>query len=252
MEYIEGWDLAKWLKLEPRRPSVVLDVFRAAGRGLAAAHRVGLIHRDFKPQNVMIGADGSVKVTDFGLARAELAREAERVTGARAPPSREERRRRRRDATLLESPLTRTGTLVGTPAYMAPEQVAGETIDARCDQFAFAVALHEALSGERPFAGSSADRAATPPPIEERVRPMPRRAGVSRRVRGAIARGLRPARPIASPPWRRCSPRSRRAGRAAGCAGRGRAAGAGRRRPSQPAWFTSRATTPRPAMVAPP
>ena len=194
MEYIEGWDLAKWLKLEPRRPSVVLDVFRAAGRGLAAAHRVGLIHRDFKPQNVMIGADGSVKVTDFGLARAELAREAERITGAREavdePEPRAERSGRDRDS-LLESPLTRTGTLVGTPAYMAPEQVAGETIDARCDQFAFAVALHEALSGERPFAGSSLTEifAAT---VEERVRPLPKRAGVSRRVRAAIARGLRP------------------------------------------------------------
>jgi tetratricopeptide (TPR) repeat protein len=193
MEYIEGWDLAKWLKLEPRRPQVVLDVFRAAGRGLAAAHRVGLIHRDFKPQNVMIGADGSVKVTDFGLARAELAREADRVTGARAAAAPDEARSRpaRRDAdSLLDSPLTRTGTLVGTPAYMAPEQIAGEIIDARCDQFAFAVALHEALSGERPFAGSSLTEifAAT---VEERVRPLPKRAGVSRRVRAAIARGLR-------------------------------------------------------------
>ncbi len=190
MEYIEGWDLAKWLKLEPRRPSVVLDVFRAAGRGLAAAHRVGLIHRDFKPQNVMIGADGSVKVTDFGLARAEVARESERITGARAAAVLEEARPRRDADSLLESPLTRTGTLVGTPAYMAPEQVAGEAIDARCDQFAFAVALHEALSGERPFAGSSLTEifAAT---VEERVRPLPKRPGVSRRVRAAIARGLR-------------------------------------------------------------
>ncbi|HWM84660.1 MAG TPA: tetratricopeptide repeat protein [Kofleriaceae bacterium] len=190
MEYIEGWDLAQWLRLEPRAADTVLDVFRAAGRGLAAAHRAGLVHRDFKPQNVMIGSDGSVKVTDFGLARAELLTDARVTVEVPDEPRAPRQRAGSAPDSLLDSPLTRTGALVGTPAYMAPEQVSGEAIDARCDQFAFAVALHEALSGERPFAGSSLTEifAAT---VEERVRPIPKRAGVPRRMRAAIARGLR-------------------------------------------------------------
>ncbi len=186
MEYVEGCDLARWLQAAPRRADEVLEVFRAAGRGLAAAHRAGLIHRDFKPHNVLIGDDGVVKVTDFGLARAELAELA-----PRQPDSADSADSAAAAQPLLGSPLTRTGARAGTPAYMAPEQLAGGAIDARCDQFAFAVALHEALFGERPFPGSTATELHAAA-IEERARPMPRRAGVSRRVRGAIAHALRP------------------------------------------------------------
>jgi eukaryotic-like serine/threonine-protein kinase len=185
MEYIEGSDLAAWLRRGPRRPAQVIDVFLAAGRGLAAAHRAGLVHRDFKPQNVMIGADGSVKVTDFGLARAD--REVEPV---REVPAR--RRSASGADSLLDSPLTRTGALVGTPAYMAPEQVRGDAIDARCDQFAFAVALYEGLFGERPFAGDTLNEIFAAASLA-RIRPMQRRPGVGRRVKAAILRGLRPA-----------------------------------------------------------
>jgi tetratricopeptide (TPR) repeat protein len=197
MECVEGTDLARWLAMDRRRPGEVLDVFCAAGRGLAAAHRAGLIHRDFKPQNVLLGTDGTVKVTDFGLARTGPARDSDGVDlragedGQERRPGQERGRDTRDPVTPLGPPLTRRGALVGTPAYMAPEQLDGETVDARSDQFAFAVALYEALFGERPFPGSTAaeiHRAAS----EGRLRPMPRRAGVPRRVRAAILRALSP------------------------------------------------------------
>ncbi len=143
MEFVEGTTLREWLKGAPQQ-SAVLDAFLQAGRGLAAAHAAGLVHRDFKPENVLVGNDGRVRVSDFGLARdvGELPRPVE------LPPASSE----------LELPRmhTATGTLVGTPAYMAPEQLAGQRADARADQFSFAVALAEALSGKRPFARNTA------------------------------------------------------------------------------------------------
>jgi serine/threonine-protein kinase len=114
MEYVDGVNLREWLKREPRPWRRVLAALIAAGEGLAATHRTGLVHRDFKPDNVLIGRDGRVRVGDFGLAF---------VAAAGAPE-----------------------TLAGTPAYMAPERAA----DARADQYAFCVTLHEALYGRRP------------------------------------------------------------------------------------------------------
>ncbi|HSG40156.1 MAG TPA: serine/threonine-protein kinase [Thermoanaerobaculia bacterium] len=143
MEYVEGRTLRDWLEKE--RPSwrEVLDRFLLAGRGLAAAHDAGLIHRDFKPDNVLLARDGRVRVVDFGLARVagepEEAREEESGSGA-----------------LLDSPLTQAGVALGTPAYMAPEQLRGEASDARSDQFSFCVALWEALYGQRPPGADSA------------------------------------------------------------------------------------------------
>src|SRR5262249_53422569 len=127
-----------WLRERPRSWREVRDVFLAAGRGLAAAHAAGIVHRDFKPDNVLVGADGRVRVTDFGLARPVVAETAE-------PPAPD---------TALE-PVTRTGTVLGTPAYMAPEQHLGQPTDARTDQFGFCVALYEALYGVRPFSGDT-------------------------------------------------------------------------------------------------
>ncbi len=116
----------------------VVELLVEAGRGLTAAHAQGMIHRDFKPDNVFVDASGRVLVGDFGLVRA-----------SRAGPS-----ERSGDASVTE-PLTRADVVVGTPAYMAPEQHKGEAVDARADQFAFCVTLYQALYGELPFAGDT-------------------------------------------------------------------------------------------------
>ena len=157
MELIDGKSLAEWLTGGRRPADEVLRVFRAAARGLQAAHGVGLVHRDFKPANVLLGRGDRVVVTDFGLARAfddlvvpDGQEQAATTTQpiATAPTTRS-------DAASLSSTLTRTGALLGTPAYMAPEQFAGLTAGPRSDQYAFCVALWEALTGARPFQGGT-------------------------------------------------------------------------------------------------
>jgi serine/threonine protein kinase len=180
MEYVEGETLRHWRNAQPRSPAEILAVYERAGRGLAAAHEAGLVHRDFKPDNVLIGRDGRVRVTDFGLARSvddrEVASQAEEVTST--------------ESIVLTTTLTRTGTLVGTPAYMAPEQLRGGAADARSDVFSFCVALYESLYGERPFSGSTlpALRAA----IEQGgVRAAPILTSVPAGIRGVLLRGLR-------------------------------------------------------------
>ena len=165
MELVEGRTLDRWLREAPRRWDDVLARFLQAGRALAAAHRAGVLHRDFKPENVLVDAAGRVRVLDFGLARA-LAGPAE------GDP-----------ADSLSEPLTRTGSILGTPAYMAPEQLRGEQTDARADQFSFCVALYEALYGERPF--GSVPRFA---PVE--ITHVPKDSKVPTRVRRALLRGL--------------------------------------------------------------
>ncbi|HEX4406216.1 MAG TPA: serine/threonine-protein kinase, partial [Polyangia bacterium] len=182
MEFVEGRTLAAWLKEKPRHWREVRDVFLVAGQGLAAAHAAGLVHRDFKPQNVMVGQDGKVRVMDFGLALASTD-----SAGAGDP----------RQLDVSEPPrgtsvaLTRTGTLMGTPAYMAPEQFLAEAADARTDQFSYCVALHEALYGERPFAGSSLTEIAFAVSRGVLVEPAQRnRAPVW--LRRLVARGLQP------------------------------------------------------------
>jgi serine/threonine protein kinase len=148
MELVRGTSLTLWLQEKPRAWEEVLRAFVQAGRGLAAAHRAGILHRDFKPDNVLVGRDGRVRVTDFGLAR--------HVTAEPSPDSRGSPRPGQPDHGTLGSPsLTRAGTILGTPAYMPPEQLRAEVIDARADQFSFCVALHEALYGARPYAAGS-------------------------------------------------------------------------------------------------
>jgi len=164
MELVEGTTLRAWLEAAPRTSDAVLDVFRQAGAGLAAAHAAGLVHRDFKPENVFVDRSGGAKVGDFGLARGTT--DAELLSRSTHDESSE-----------LVS-LTRTGALLGTPAYMAPEQLDGEPATAAADQFAFCVALWEALTGARPFAAENSVEA----------------------LRKAIARG--PATPPASIPTR--------------------------------------------------
>ncbi len=190
MEYIDGSTLGAWLKgadesgAPPRRRSWrdVLDVFLKAGSGLAAAHRAGLVHRDFKPDNVLLGKDGRVRVLDFGLARS---------LGDGAKPSASVRHtlRERPDLDSLATPLTREGAVMGTPAYMSPEQYKGDPADARSDQFSFCVALYEGFYGVRPFLGSSLTELVTNV-LEGRVRETPAEQRVPKRLLAAMRRGL--------------------------------------------------------------
>jgi tetratricopeptide (TPR) repeat protein/predicted Ser/Thr protein kinase len=158
MEFVDGVTLREWLRSESRSAEAILAVFDAAGRGLAAAHAQGLVHRDFKPDNVMIRHDGRVLVMDFGLARGEA---GEAGTALLELPDSELAESTELGSTLSSSrnqlsvDLTRTGALLGTPAYMAPEQFRGLETDAKTDQFAFCVAAWEALTGARPFAGTN-------------------------------------------------------------------------------------------------
>ncbi|MBM4776452.1 MAG: tetratricopeptide repeat protein [Archangiaceae bacterium] len=138
MEFIDGGSLRRWV--DQRDWRVVLQACVDAGKGLSAAHARGLIHRDFKPDNVLVGSDGRVKVTDFGLA-ADVDDEFTE-TAAPAPD-------------LVDAKLTQTGALIGTPAYMAPEMLEGRKSSAACDQFAFCVSTVEALSGKRPMDGAT-------------------------------------------------------------------------------------------------
>jgi len=141
MELVRGVDLRTWLA-RPRPPAEVLRAFLDAGRGLAAAHDAGFVHRDFKPENVLLGEDGRARVADFGLVRLHDEQPDEPVT---APSTRG----------ALGHSLTLTGARLGTPGYMSPEQHLGLTADARSDQFSYCVALWEALHGQRPFTGDS-------------------------------------------------------------------------------------------------
>jgi len=158
MEFVEGVTLRRWLEDEPRSWREVVDVFRRAGEGLAAAHAAGIVHRDFKPDNVLIDRHGRVRVGDFGLALVDRDDESAITASSPgaapdAPPAPEAEAP---SGASLDATLTATGIVLGTPAYMAPEQHAGaRDIDARADQFAFCVALYEGLYGERPFAGAS-------------------------------------------------------------------------------------------------
>ncbi len=128
-EWIDGCTLDQWMAQGSHRWRSVVKRFAAAARGLAAAHDAGLVHRDFKPSNVMLGNDDRVHVFDFGLVKAVRPSEGDITT-------------------QLSGQF-----VVGTPAYMAPEQMTGEPADARSDQFSFSVALYEALAGRRPFEG---------------------------------------------------------------------------------------------------
>jgi tetratricopeptide (TPR) repeat protein len=142
LEFVDGCTLSQWRKQAPRSWRDVLDVMQRAGRGLAAAHAAGLLHRDFKPDNVMIDVDGRVRVMDFGIARAVTTDDRELGPASPLP-----------DAS--RSTALGATRLLGTPAYMAPEQLAHGPTDARTDVFAFGVSLWELLYGARPFAGAS-------------------------------------------------------------------------------------------------
>jgi serine/threonine protein kinase len=184
MELVEGVTLAEWLRAQRRGWREIVALFRQAGAGLAAAHAVGLVHRDFKPENVLVGRDGRARVSDFGLACPVESADFAAPSSAVRPSAESSRSPTRR---LLAERLTRTGALVGTPAYMAPEQLAGSPVDARSDVFSFSVALFEALFGERPFSGP--DKPALLAAIRERRLAHPG-GRVPRWLRQAVVRGL--------------------------------------------------------------
>jgi len=232
MEYVEGNTVTYWLQVQQRSWKEILQVFMDAGHGLAAAHDKGLIHRDFKTDNVMISRDRHVRVMDFGLARqvqektgpggapltvsgamAALAKKGESgvappipiriVSGSSAgtdgpptmvlaaDPAAPIPIEGRSTSGTFDARLTRTGAMMGTPAYMAPEQFLGTPTDARSDQFSFCIALYEALYGERPFEGSTM-MTLTANVVHGNVREAPAGSKVPPWVRKVLLRALMP------------------------------------------------------------
>ncbi len=212
MELVQGDNLQDWLDARPRSVAEVIDTFADAGRGLAAAHDAGLVHRDFKPENVLVGRDGRVRVTDFGLAQPVFGEPVEALsTGSLAGAV----------ASRFAS-MTVTGSLGGTPAYMAPEIFRGRAADARSDQYSFCVALFRGVYGQAPTRGVSVEahvRAVTrgelewpadrrvPKPIEALLRrglavdAQDRFDSMAELVEGLEAQRHAPASP-ARRPWR--------------------------------------------------
>jgi len=183
MEHIDGGTLKQWLDRSPRSIPEILQVFIEAGRGLAAAHAAGLVHRDFKPDNVLVGIDGRARVVDFGLARGQVGRnlDSDSIDDSSGTAS--------YTGSRLDSELTAVGTVMGTPAYMAPEQHVGGPADAATDQFSFCVALYKALYGERPFHGGSV-RALARAVCRGKLRPAPSGTKVPAWLRRVVVKGL--------------------------------------------------------------
>lgn len=180
MELVEGRSLRQWHRA-PRPWPEVLDAYLQAGSGLAAAHAQGLVHRDFKPANCLIDATGRVRVADFGLAGdvVELRRSSDADATSAPTPS---------PSNPFEARITRAGAVLGTPAYMSPEQRLGGACDARSDQYSFCISVSEALYGEDvlPTHAAPLPSISTLP-----LAPAPRR--VPRALRRALARGMSPA-----------------------------------------------------------
>ena len=199
MEFVEGQTLSQWNKSGPHPWQEVVERFKQAGYGLLAAHQAGLVHRDFKPGNVITGHDGRVQVMDFGLARAEpsLYSSDQRLSSSvdsEAPepglePESSLLGMAAEHSGSLDVPLTEAGLVMGTPAYMAPEQHRGDVADARCDQYAFCISLWECLYGTRPFEGNHRAIALAK---HEGPPPFPREPKVPRALQDIVRRGLSP------------------------------------------------------------
>jgi tetratricopeptide (TPR) repeat protein/predicted Ser/Thr protein kinase len=174
MEYVKGGTLGTWMRSQTRSWRETVELLVGAGQGLAAAHAAELVHRDFKPENVLVGEDGRARVSDFGIAHVQT-RASDKIIAV---------------AVTIDpaKPMTMTGSVLGTPAYMAPEQLVGDPVDARADQFAFCIVAWEALFGERPFKGTSLATLAASIALQKFERPA--KSAVPQRVVDVIARGL--------------------------------------------------------------
>ncbi|MCH9687142.1 MAG: tetratricopeptide repeat protein, partial [Deltaproteobacteria bacterium] len=175
--------LTQWLKTTDRTWREVLEVFLPAGRGLHAAHMRDLIHRDFKPDNVMVSVDGQVQVMDFGLARASTGSSTGSSTDNAAAELGLER------DSALSQPTD--GRLAGTPAYMAVEQIEAKPLGPTTDQFAFCVSLWQGVCGQRPFEGELVSELYLNM-VEGNVRPPPASARMPRWLKHVLLRGLDP------------------------------------------------------------
>ncbi|MBK8264336.1 MAG: serine/threonine protein kinase [Nannocystis sp.] len=174
MELVVGGTVREWLSAAPRSVAERLRVFIDVGHGLSAAHAAGLVHRDLKPDNLLIDRSGAVKIADFGLARRIEAADEPALVAAKPPGGGE---------------LTQGGALLGTPAYMAPEQHLALTADERSDQYALCVALYEALYGRRPVQGETLQQLRARA-VQGRIDPPPQGSGVPRWIWPLLARGL--------------------------------------------------------------
>ena len=187
MEYVEGMTLGQWLKVQDRPWRDVLTMFIQAGRGLAAAHACGILHRDFKPENVLVDQDGRARLVDFGLARFP----DPIVNGHRTSGNGESQA----DVTNMPDDVLSVtashGKFVGTPAYMAPEQLIGKPSDEKTDQYSYCVALFRGLYGKLPFNAESVG-ALLEQIKHRRVNAGPKSRRVPLSLHHAILRGLSP------------------------------------------------------------
>jgi hypothetical protein len=176
-EFVDGGTLSQWAAAEPRSWRQCIEMMTGVAEGLAAAHDVHILHRDIKPANILVSKSGYAKLADFGLAKLD-------------------------DNPTISETVTRTGVVVGTPAYMSPEQALGRKCDARSDIFSFGVVLYEVLSAKRPFEGGSAPETLQqiihhpPPPLSSLI-PAPLRAVVEKALEKDPADRYQSAREIA-------------------------------------------------------